>query len=328
MSEKDSIQKRIENRNLGFWIFFGIMMLWPILYPNRYYLNVMIFTGINTLVATGLNLLFGYAGQISMGHATFLGIGAYCSAFFTVKLGLNPWLGFLIGVLITSLFSFLIGLPSLKLRGYYLAMATLAFGIIMETFFVELKSITGGPDGIGGIPALSLFGFKFHTDLRYYYLVWVIVAFLTLLVINLVNSKAGRGMRALHESELAASVLGINTFRYKLAIFIFSAIYASIGGSLFAHYITHITPESFSVMHSILIVVMVVIGGMGKIWGPLLGAGIMTVLPETLRAFEVYHEIAYGLILVLIMMYFTDGVAGALNFVFKKIPFFNKKLIS
>ncbi|MGA2463219.1 MAG: branched-chain amino acid ABC transporter permease [Thermodesulfobacteriota bacterium] len=328
MSEKDSIQKRIENRNLGFWIFLGIMMSWPIFYPNPYYLNVMIFTGINTLVATGLNLLFGYAGQISMGHATFLGIGAYCSAFFTVKLGWNPWLGFLIGVLITSLFSFLIGLPSLKLRGYYLAMATLAFGIIMETFFVELKSITGGPDGIGGIPALSLFGFKFHTDLRYYYLVWVIVACLTLLVINLVNSRAGRGMRALHESELAASVLGINTFRYKLAIFIFSAIYASIGGSLFAHYITHITPESFSIMHSILIVVMVIIGGMGKIWGPLLGAGIMTILPETLRAFEVYHEIAYGLILVLIMIYFTDGVAGALNFVFKKIPFFNKKLIS
>lgn len=317
----DSIQKRIKNQNLGFWIFFGIMMLWPMLYPNRYYLNVMIFTGINTIVATGLNLLFGYAGQISMGHATFLGIGAYCSAFFTVKLGWNPWLGFLIGVLITSLFSFLIGLPSLKLRGYYLAMATLAFGIIMETFFVELKSITGGPDGIGGIPVLSLFGFKFQTDLRYYYLVWVIVACLTLLVVNLVNSKAGRGMRALHESELAASVLGINTFRYKLAIFVFSAIYASIGGSLFAHYITHITPESFSVMYSILIVVMVVIGGMGRSWGPLLGAGIMTVLPETLRAFEVYYEIAYGLILVLIMIYFTDGVAGALNFIFRKFPF-------
>ena len=319
MSEKDSVQKKIKNRNLGFATFFGIMMLWPILYPNPYYLNVMVFTGINTLVATGLNLLFGYAGQISMGHATFLGIGAYCSAFLTVKLGWNPWLGLLIGILVTTLFSFLIGLPSLKLRGYYLAMATLAFGIIMETFFIELKSITGGPDGIGGIPALSLFGFKFHTDLRYYYLVWVIVAFLSLLVINLVNSKAGRGMRALHESELAAEVLGINTFRYKLMIFIFSAIYASIGGSLFAHYITHITPDSFSVMHSILIVVMVVIGGMGKIWGPLLGAGIMTVLPEALRAFEVYHEIAYGLILVLIMMYFTDGIAGALSFIFKKI---------
>lgn len=328
MSEKDSIQKKIENRNLGFWIIFGIMMLWPILYPNRYYLNVMIFTGTNTLVATGLNLLFGYAGQISMGHATFLGIGAYCSAFLTVKLGWNPWLGLFIGILVTSFSSFLIGLPSLKLRGYYLAMATLAFGIIMETFFIELKSITGGPDGIGGIPALSLFGFKFNTDLRYYYLVWVIVAFLSLLVINLVNSKAGRGMRAMHESELAAEVLGINTFRYKLTIFIVSAIYASIGGSLFAHYITHITPESFSFMQSILIIVMVVIGGMGKIWGPLLGAGIMTVLPETLRAFEAYHEIAYGLILVLIMMYFTDGIAGALSFVFKKIPFFNKKLMS
>ena len=328
MSEKDSIQKKIANRNLGFGIFFGIMMLWPILYPNPYYLNVMIFTGINTLVATGLNLLFGYAGQISMGHATFLGIGAYCSAFFTVKLGWNPWLGLFIGILVTSFFSFLIGLPSLKLRGYYLAMATLAFGIIMETFFIELKSITGGPDGIGGIPAPSLFGFKFHTDLRYYYLVWVIVAFLSLLIINLVNSKAGRGMRALHESELAAEVLGINTFRYKLTIFIFSAIYASIGGSLFAHYITHITPDSFSVMQSILIVVMVVIGGMGKIWGPLLGAVIMTVLPEVLRAFEIYHEIAYGLILVLIMIYFTDGIAGALSFVFKKIPLLNKKLMS
>ena len=131
-------------------------------------------------------------------------------------------------------------------------------------------------------------------------------------------------MKALHESELAAGSLGINTFKYKLNIFILSAVYASIGGSLFAHYITHITPESFGAMHSIIFVVMVVIGGMGKVWGPLFGAAVMTILPETLRAFEVYHEIAYGLILIMIMMYFTDGVVGAFNFCIKRVSFLKK----
>jgi len=286
---------------------------------------MMIFVGISLIVVTGLNLLFGYAGQISLAHATFFGIGAYSSAVSCTKLAWNPWIGMAVGILVAAFLALIVGLPSLKLTGYYLAMATLGFGVIVEILFIQLVPLTGGPDGIGGIPSLSIFGFRFNSDFRFYYLVWVIAALFCLIVMNLVNSKVGRNMRALHESELAAKVLGIDTFRYKLKIFIFSAVYAAIGGSLFAHYISHITPESFGIMHSISFVAMTIIGGMGKIWGPFLGACIITILPEALMAFEAFHVIIYGGIIVLILMFFEEGMVGLINVILGKVSIRGKK---
>jgi len=275
------------------------------------YTDIMIFAGIYCLMTIGLSLLMGYAGQISIGHAAFYGIGAYSSAILTVQYGLNPWPCIFIGMVISAVVAVLVGAPSLKLRGHYLAMATLAFGIIVYIIFNEETSWTGGPDGMPGIPGLSLFGFAFDSVERYYYLVWVFVFAAFIFTVNIIQSGTGRALRAIHVSEPAASAMGVDISRYKILVFVYSAVLASLSGSLYAHYLNFINPSTFDLFFSIKLVIMIALGGMYNIWGAIIGAVFITFLNyEWLHYFEEFEVIIYGAILLLVTIFLPKGLAG------------------
>jgi branched-chain amino acid transport system permease protein len=296
-------------RWLNRWVLFGatVLMLAAWL-DNEYYYTLLNFIGIHTLLVVGLNLLMGYGGQISLGHAAFFGLGAYTSGILTATWGVNPWLALLAGLILSGVAAFLIGIPALKLRGYYLAMATLGFGIIVYIILNQARPLTGGPSGLSGIPSLSLAGLPLNTPRRLYLLIWMAVGGILALSANLVDSRTGRAIRALHDSEEAAESLGVDTARMKLKVFIWSALYASLAGSFYAHTLNFIAPASFDFMFSIKLVTMVVLGGMASIWGSLLGAAVLTVLPEVLIVFHDFEVIIFGAILIVVMIFMPRGL--------------------
>jgi branched-chain amino acid transport system permease protein len=275
------------------------------------YPDLMVFAGIYCLITIGLSLLMGYAGQISLGQAAFYGIGAYVSAILTVHFELNPWLCMVIGMIIAAAVAVLVGVPSLKLRGHYLAMATLAFGIIVFIIFNEEVKWTGGPDGMSGIPGLSLFGFEFDTLEKYYYLVWFFVFAAFIFTINVIQSRAGRALRAIHVSEAASNAMGVDVSRFKIMVFVYSAVLASLAGSLYAHYINFINPSTFDLFFSIKLLIMIALGGMHEIWGAIVGAFLVTFLSfEWLHYFEEFEVIVYGIILLLVTIFLPHGLVG------------------
>ncbi len=292
-----------------FFLLFALgIILIPLLVKNKYYFIVMNVVGLNTIVVVGLNLLIGFAGQISLGHAAFYGMGAYLSAILTTTYGFPPWPTIVLAMIITGMVAYFVGYPSLKLKGHYLVMATLGFSIIVNIFMVELDRITGGPSGFPGIPHLSIGKLVFNDDLKNFYLIWAF-AFLCILVsVNLVNSRVGRALKAIHGSEVAANTLGIDTDKYKTKVFVLSAIFASLAGSLYAHYLTFISPRSFDFYYSIQVVTMVIVGGMGSVWGAFFGAGILTVLSEILHVAEKFNIIVYGAILTLVLVFLPEGI--------------------
>ncbi|RMG58941.1 MAG: branched-chain amino acid ABC transporter permease, partial [Deltaproteobacteria bacterium] len=270
-------------------------------------------SAINAIIVVGLNLLMGYAGQISLGHAAFYGLAAYTTSIATTTYGFPIWGGILLALVLVVVVAYLIGVPSLKLTGHYLAMATLGFGVIVYIFFNETVELTGGPTGFVGIPRLELFGYSFDSDLAYYYLVVSVLAAVILVSLNLINSRVGRALRAIHTSEVAAQVLGINISRYKVFVFVLSAFYAAIAGILYAHYLTFVAPSSFGFNFSVELVVMVVLGGMASVWGAVVGAFFLTILPEFLRAFEELDILIFGAILIVCMIFLPGGIAGGVR---------------
>jgi branched-chain amino acid transport system permease protein len=298
---------------LNRWLFLtAAVFLVDLTISNEYYLTLFNFIGIHALLVVGLNLLMGYAGQISLGHAAFFGLGAYASGILTVTYGVNPWLALVAGMIISGGAAFLIGIPALKLRGYYLAMATLGFGVIVYIVFNEAQTWTGGPSGLAGIPSLAMAGWSFNTPRKLYLLIWLTVILILALSASLVDSRVGRALRALHDSEAAAESLGVNTQRLKLLIFVWSALYASLAGSLYAHTLNFIAPSSFDIMFSIKLVTMVVVGGMASIWGSLLGAAVLTVLPELLVFFHDFEVVIFGGILMVVMIFLPRGLVRGL----------------
>jgi branched-chain amino acid transport system permease protein len=282
---------------------------------NPYYLQLLTIIGIHTLLALSLNLIMGYGGMISLGHAAFYGIGAYASGVLTVHCTLSPWLAMAAALILAGVIALVIGYPTLKLSGYYLGMGTLGFGMIVYIVFREWASVTGGSSGLVGIPTLALGRFSFESPVRYFYLVWAVVLIGFFLVQRLIDSRLGWALRAIHDSEPAAGAVGIHTSWLKLKVFVFSAVLAALAGSLYAHLVTFISPESFGFMVSIKVVTMVVIGGMASVWGALFGAGLLTMLPEVLHAFADYEMMVYGAVLMLVMIFLPQGLTrGCLDF--------------
>ncbi|MFQ5835282.1 MAG: branched-chain amino acid ABC transporter permease [bacterium] len=297
----------------------GVILALPLGLGNSYYLNVLVFVGIYSLITIGLSLLMGYAGQISLGHAAFFGLGAYTSGVLSAKFGISPWLALLAAIFVTGGIAFLIGAPALKLKGHYLAMATLAFGEIVFIVFNQASSYTGGPSGFGQIPRFRLGNFLFRTDVHYYYLVWTLVIVALLVSLNVIHSRVGRALRSIHQGELTANIMGVNTARYKIQVFVLSAVYASIAGSLYAHFITFLNPTPFGFHFSIVVLAMVAVGGMASVWGAMIGAALLTLLPEYLRVFHDYDILIYGSIFLLIMIFLPQGLfAGVLSLVTKR----------
>ena len=297
---------------LKFILFVLLMAVAPLFLEGSYLLNVFVFVGINTMLAVALNLLLGFAGQISLGHAAFFGLGAYISGVLTATHGWNAWGAMTVAAVAVGALAFLLGFPILKLKGHYLAMATLGFGIIVYIVFNETIDITGGPSGLTGIPNLQAGDFVFDSDLKIYYLIWGFALVTMLLSINLAYSRIGRALRAIHDSEVAARVMGVNARLMKVQVFALSAFISAIAGSLYAHTMTFLSPTSFGFNFSVELVTMVIIGGLGSIYGSFLGAALLTLLPEFLRAFQDYDIIVFGLLLILMTLFMPDGLVRGL----------------
>lgn len=300
-------------RYAPFLVIAVIVGLFPMFAADDYQIKIATFVGINAILAIGLCMLMGYAGQVSLGHAAFYGIGAYTSALLTTRLGAAMPLGLAAAVLTSAVVALAIGIPTLRLKGHYLAMATLGFGEIVYVFFVELSDLTGGPSGFVGIPAARLGGLAFDSAISYYVLVWAIALLILMISRNIIESRVGRALRALHESELAAQAVGVNTARYKIEVFVLSAAYAGLAGSLYAHLVNFISPSSFTVSFSVLLLTMVVVGGMTSIWGALIGAALLTTLPEYLRVIRGYDLLVYASTLMLTMIFLPKGLVPGLG---------------
>lgn len=294
-----------------------VLALIPLLIQNNYILTLLILVGSFTILTIGLSLLMGYAGQISLGQATFFGIGAYVTGILSVHLGLWPWLSLLVGVLLAAGLAYLIGLLIFRLRGHYLAMATLGMNVILFLVLTQEVEWTGGPSGLRGVPNLSLGPLTLSTDKHYYYLIWFFTLIIIAVSLNIVNSRVGRAMRALHDSEVAAEAVGIDTNGFKLKVFALSAAYGGLAGGLQATYFGFISPSSFSINVSIELVVMAVVGGLASIWGALFGVGIILWLEQYLQtaikmliptASGEHEIIVFGLILMLIMIFTPEGL--------------------
>jgi len=297
----------------------------PWVIGNDYYLGVLIFAAFNCLTCIGLCLLMGYAGQISLGHGAFVAIGAYTSGILTTTLGWSPWAAMGAAVLLVTGVAAIVGIPTLRLKGHYLAMATLGFASIIHILAVATVDLTGGPSGLLDIPRLSIFGYPLDSDRRYFYFSWAVVVVGLYVAFNLINSRVGRGLRALHGSEDAAASLGVNITAYKIQVFIVSAVYASVSGSMYAYYVNYIDPGPFGVMHSVLLVTMVAVGGMYRIWGAFTGAVLLSLLPEMLSFATDYLQVigiaykpdydilVYGTILLIIMLFLPEGVFDGLG---------------
>ena len=276
-----------------------------------HYVDVMIFAGIFTLVSIGLSLLMGYAGQISLAQAAFFGIGAYTSGILTTRFGLNPWAAMPAGMVLCGLVAWIVGVPALRLKGHYLAMATLGFGVIVNIFLAEQVNLTGGPSGLTDIPAMRIAGFKISSEIAWYYLVWGIVFCALIFCLQLLHSRVGRALRAIHEEEKAAESMGVPTARYKVKVFVVGAMLAAIGGSLYAHYVTCINPSSFNLMWSIRFMLMVMVGGMHSLWGALAGTVLMTFVGnEWLQMFAEFEILVYGSILLAVALFLPGGIVS------------------
>jgi len=288
---------------------------------SSYVLGILIFIALNAIAAFGLSLVMGFAGQVSLGQAAFYAIGAYVSGVLTASYGWNGWAALVVAVLAGGATALLVGLPIFRLSGLLLAMATLGFGIIVYYVLVNWSGVTGGPSGLGGIPPLSLGAFRFDTDTRMLWLSWGCLLVLLGLGGNLVDSRIGRALRAVHGSESAAAAAGIDTARLKLGVFALAGASTALAGSLYAHYLTFINPSPFGFAFSVELVVMVVLGGAGSLWGGLLGAAMIVLLAEALRAVlpllsvshgaAEYEIVVFGLLLMAVMILAPGGVTTA-----------------
>lgn len=302
----------------------GLALL-PQFMTNPYLLSTFIFIGIYSIVAMGLCMLMGYAGQISIGQAAFFAIGAYTSGVLTATYKWDGWIAMVAALLLTALVAVVTGAAILRFHGHVLAVATLAFTTIVYIALVQMDKITGGlSPGLPGIPRLYIGEFKLSGDVPYFYLAWGAVLVLLLLASNIVRSRVGRALRSFHHfyggSEEAAESAGVNPTMYKIQVFALSAIYASIAGSIYAHYITFLNPSPFNIFTSLQFLVMVILGGLRSLWGAILGAATVVALGELLRefvpklipgAFGEYQIVAYGFIMILILLVLPEGLVQA-----------------
>ncbi|WP_448382939.1 branched-chain amino acid ABC transporter permease [Desulfosoma sp.] len=295
-------------RLYGTGIFSLGMAALGVVVSNPYEQQLLTIIGIHTLLALGLNMLMGYAGQISLGHAAFFGLGAYGTGILTTHFQWSPWASLPAVLVFAALSGYLIGRPILRLSGYYLAMGTLGLGIIVHVVFREWDTFTGGASGLVGIPPLTVGGLMVGLGRSGFFAVWGTVVLFFVLCGRVVDSRIGRALRALGDSPGAAAASGIHTAHLKAVIFSFSAVMAALAGYLYAHLLGFISPGSFDFLMSIRMVTMVVIGGMASIWGSLLGASVITLLPEWLHVFSDYEMMVYGLILMVVMIFLPEGL--------------------
>ncbi|MGH6798688.1 MAG: branched-chain amino acid ABC transporter permease, partial [Roseiarcus sp.] len=279
---------------------------------SGYFTNLLIVVALQALPAIGLSLLMGYTGQISLGHAAFYGLGAYGTALISTRLGLDPWLGIAFASALVGVLAWGLGWLVFRFSGHHLAMATLGFGVIVHVGMVELRGLTGGPNGLTGIPPLSLLGHDIYTDARILPVAWLACLLAILLAENLVRSPQGLVMRGVSENERVAASLGNAVDGIKRRILVVSAVFASVGGGIYAHYIGYLSPEPFDVGFSIKLLVIVSIGGFADLWGVLVGAAFITLIGELLKPLGSYDVVVYGVLLVGVIIFCPNGMVRGL----------------
>jgi branched-chain amino acid transport system permease protein len=298
------------------------MKIWPILAAcvavalavpaiahDGYIIQLLNIAILNAIVVIGLNFVTGWAGQINFGQAAFYGLGAYTTAIAT-KAGL-PWITTpFLSALVVMAASLMLGLPTMRLRTYYLAMTTIGFGEIIRLIIVHWEPVTGGTSGLRAIPGISIFGFGPQGQVQHYYLLIAILALAILIATRIRHSVLGRAMIATKDSEIAAEQSGVDTVRTKLLAFMIGAVYAGLAGCLYASSIRFISPDSFSSIQAILLMTMLIVGGMGSIVGCVIGAVALTILPEALRFLGQWYLVLYGLGVIGVIVLAPGGLAS------------------
>jgi branched-chain amino acid transport system permease protein len=282
----------------------------PVYVKSTYVLRLANVAAIWAIVVLGLHFVLGMTGQISIGHGAFFGIGAYTSALLTVDLGCSFWLALPLSSLMGALFGILLGFPAIKIRTHYLALVTIGFQEIFRLVMMNWTSFTHGATGVSRIPPPSFFGLSLSNDMRYYYLVLPLLIIAVWSASRISGSSVGRAMRAVKEREVAAQTLGINLRSMKVLAFTLGAAYAGLGGSLYAHLVTYINPDSFTLGESINALVMLLIGGIGSVAGAVIGSVVITLLPEALRFIKGYHMLVFSVALVALMIFMPRGIIG------------------
>ena len=282
----------------------------PAFLPNPYHVQVLVFIGIYVILTLSLNLLNGYVGLLSIGHAAFYAVGAYASAKLTIELHL-PWLAALAGSgAIAGLFGYVIAKPTLRLSGIYLTLVTLGFNMILFLVLQNWMGFTNGPLGIMDIPPPSLFGRVIDSRVEYYYLILALAVLTVITMHRLMTCRFGRALTAIRENELAAEATGIDTTRYKVQAFVLAAFYAGLAGSFYAHFVKFVSPDSFTINESFVLLAMLAFGGQGNLIGPVVGAAVLILVPEVFRPLQEYRMFVYGGILVVMMLVRRQGLLG------------------
>jgi len=308
---------RLKTKHLSLLVLAVAILVAPLFFPSGFYYRIGGLVFINGIAVTGMVILIGYAGQISLGHAGFAGIGAYSCALAPVHLGIPPVAAIGLGAVLSAMLAWVVGRPILKLHGYYLGVATLGLGSLITIILSNEIQWTGGPDGIA-VPDLGLrgllrsYGLRIGSGELWYWLAAAVMMVGAWLALNLFESSTGRALRALHTSEVAARTMGVNVPRYKLHAFVISAVYASVSGSLLALMNRLITPDVAGFMHSVQMVTMAVLGGVSSVVGAILGATILTALPQLLTVFQQYEHMILGLVMILVMIFMPQGLLSTL----------------
>jgi branched-chain amino acid transport system permease protein len=305
------VRSGLRTGNAGIVALAAVIALLPLVLVNDYFYDVAILVAMNAIACVGLNLLIGYAGQISLGHAGFFALGAYGTAILASRYGWPSWLSMPASIAAVGVLAFVVGRPTLKLKGHYLAMATLGLGVIVSIVLATEDRITGGPDGMA-VPALAIFGWSVKGERTWYWIAGAALIASVWLAQNLVSSPVGRALRALHGSEIAAQTSGVDSARYKVIAFVVSALFAAAAGAMTAHYAGFITPARGSFLHSVELVIMVVFGGMASTFGAVVGAAVLTTLPQFLTVLKDYEMMVFGAILIVTMAFFPRGVVPTL----------------
>ncbi|HEY4068540.1 MAG TPA: branched-chain amino acid ABC transporter permease [Burkholderiaceae bacterium] len=288
-----------------------VLVLLPALLPNNFMMDIAIRVALTAIAVIGLNLLMGFAGQVSIGHAAFVAIGAYGSGIISAHFGWPPLLAIVAAAFGSAVIAWLVAKPVLRLKGHSLTMATLGLGVIVNIVLINEVAWTGGPDGMA-VPPLQVGSFVFGKLLHWYALAAVLLVVAIQLSLNLFESPAGRALRGLHGSEVAARVVGVNVGAYKVRVFVASAVFATVAGSLTGHYLGFISPSMSAFSHSVELATMVVLGGMASTFGAVIGAALLTVLPQLLGGLHGYEAIVFGLILMLTMMFMPKGLVPSI----------------
>jgi branched-chain amino acid transport system permease protein len=308
--------------SLSWVLVVGGLAVLPFVTSGTYVTGVMCFVAFYATLACGMAVLLEQAGLFSLAHPTFFGLGAYIAGILAAREILPPWAGIIVAAAAVALVAYVIGAPLLRLRGYYLACATFGLLLIVEIVLAQLEPITGGYDGLMGIPALSVFGFTLRGDFHYYFVSWGFCLGCLWFFQNLMNSRIGRAVKALHDSEVAASSVGINVPRTKLHVFVLTAIMASVAGSIYCFYLQFTTPSLFGFPLLVELFTMMVIGGPTTLHGPVLGSFVLIWLREGIHLYlkdilpkltADVDAIFFGILIVAILIFMPEGLAGSLD---------------